>query len=417
MRPKLNRLSISLLLALGVFFVSEEVEAQTSRPSEDNGVLIEWVVRTPASTRKDATVYIIGSPVELGAWGSPGKALTRRADGAHAISVRLPRGRAIDYKITRGSWDTVEKGSKGEEIANRRLDVEKQSVVEITVGSWAAESNDPATSRPSPASRRTGTIRTHDRFKSKALSNERILWVWLPPDYETSKNARYPVLYMHDGQNLFDSTTAFIGIEWGADETADRLIRAGRIPPIIIVGIANTPDRMGEYTPWVDESRNSGGKGDAYARFLIDEVKPFIDQSYRTKSDRMNTAVAGSSLGGLISLHLALTHPEVFSKCAAISPSLMWADGRMLREIEAKPSSLKGVRLWFDMGTREGRQIESFNSATKWTRQLATALEKGGLKPDVDYRYLEVEGGEHNEAVWAARLDQILVFLFSQNDR
>jgi predicted alpha/beta superfamily hydrolase len=255
-------------------------------------------------------------------------------------------------------------------------------------------------------------IRTHDHFKSKALTNERTLWVWLPPDYETKQDQRYPVLYMHDGQNLFDAATAFIGIEWGADETADRLIRAGKIPPIIIVGIANTPDRMSEYTPWVDKTRKSGGRGEAYAKFLIDEVKPFIDKTYRTQPDRMNTGVAGSSLGGLISLHLVMTHPETFSKCAAISPALMWADGRIMKDIEATPARLKGVRLWFDMGTREGRQIETFSSAAEWTRRLARTLEGGGLKSGADFRYLEVEGGEHNEAAWAVRFDQVLMFLF-----
>ena len=382
-----------------------------SKEARDS-VTIEWVVQVPKDTPKDSALFVIGSPAELGAWNPPGHALVRRADGAFTARARFKPGVTVEYKITRGSWETVEKGPNGEEIANRVLKVEKDAVIEIEIASWAASSNHKPTSRAAASSRRTGMIRTHEHFKSKALSNERTLWVWLPPDYETNKEQRYPVLYMHDGQNLFDAATAFIGIEWGADETADRLIRAGKILPLIIVGIANTPDRMSEYTPWVDDSRKSGGKGDAYAKFLIDEVKPFIDKTYRTKPDRTNTGVAGSSLGGLISLHIAMTHPETFSKCAAISPALMWADGRIMKNIEAKPDGLKGMRLWFDMGTREGRQIESFSSAVGWTRRLAKSLDGGGLKPGVDYRYMEVEGGEHNEGAWAARFDQILDFLY-----
>lgn len=388
------------------------VLAQTSQHVPVDTVTIEWVVRVPEKTPPDATLYIIGSAAELGAWQPPGSPLARRSDGRFTARVKLPRGLTVEYKVTKGSWDGVEKGPNGEEIANRTFRADKDSTVDIEVASWAGGSASSPAGRPAVVSRRTGTVHAHERFDSKSLSNQRTIWVWLPPGYEKDKNQRYPVLYMHDGQNLFDSATAFIGIEWGVDETAEQLVRAGRIPPIIVVGIANTPDRMSEYTPWPDKTRPSGGRGDLYARFLLDEVKPFVDKTYRTKPDRANTAVAGSSLGGLISLHLAMTHPEVFSKCAAVSPALMWADGRILKDIEAEPDRLKGVRLWFDMGTREGRQIETFGSAVKWTQRLAKTLDANGLKAGLEYQYLEVEGGEHNEASWAARLDQILIFLF-----
>src|SRR5258705_10465824 len=148
--------------------------------------------------------------------------------------------------------------------------------------------------------------------------------VYLPPGYEASKRKSYSVFYLHDGQNLFDGATSFIpGQEWRVDETAQRLIDAGKIEPLIIVGINNAgKDRIDEYTPAADAKYKAGGKANLYGRMLVEELKPFIDAHYRTRQGAAHTGVGGSSLGGLVSLYLSLKYPRVFGRAAVVSPSV-----------------------------------------------------------------------------------------------
>src|SRR5215213_8100519 len=195
-----------------------------------------------------------------------------------------------------------------------------RGVMQIDPGTTADESQRPGARRvrrprvaePLPSH---GDFRFHRQFASRRLGNKRTLCVYLPPGYFLRPQQRYPVLYLHDGQNIFDASTAAFGVEWGAADTADRLIGEGRITPLIIVGIYNTPERMDEYTPHRDPQRRVGGRGLHYARFVADEVKPFIDHQYRTLAGREYTAVAGSSLGGLISLAIAWQHRDRFGMC------------------------------------------------------------------------------------------------------
>ncbi len=393
-------------------------------------VPVEFVVRLPPDAGADAKVYLAGGAAALGGWRADGVALARTEDGRYRGSVLLPEGATIEYKITAGSWQTVERDASGRDIPNRTLIVRSGETVEIVVAAWASAPGRAGASKstipPAAGAARprkqtmTGDIRHHAGFRSKHLGNDRTVVVYLPPDYrtETAKDRRYPVLYMHDGQNLFDAATSFLGIEWQADEHAERLIRAGRIEPVIIVGIYNTPDRMNEYTPWPDAGRNAGGRGDLYARFVVEEVKPFVDREYRTLPDRRHTAVAGSSLGGLISLHMARRHPDVFSMCGVISPALMWADRRILKEIESDAAAgaqwLSKARFWVDMGTAEGRQIDTFSRAITDTRLLISHFDRAGLAPGRNYYYQEVYEGEHNEAAWAARFDKVLLYFFAK---
>ena len=160
-----------------------------------------------------------------------------------------------------------------------------------------------------------GNLRYFRKFPSQYLGNERDLVVWLPPGYETEVDTRYPVIYAQDGQNLFDPATAFAGVDWGLHKTAETLLQRESIQPFMIVGLWNTPARIEEYTP---------RRGRRYAKFIMREVKPFIDAHFRTLPQRETTALLGSSLGGLISFYLAWWHPEVFSMAACISASWMW---------------------------------------------------------------------------------------------
>ena len=258
----------------------------------------------------------------------------------------------------------------------------------------------------------TGDIRHHKKFHSKILSNDRDVIVYLPPGYETDTNKRYPVFYMHDGQNLFDGATSFIpGQEWRVDETAEALIRAGRIEPLIIVGINNAgTDRVNEYTPTQDLKYKAGGKGDLYGRFLVEELKPFIDKSYRTKKGASHTGIGGSSLGGLISMYLGLRYPNVFSRIAVVSPSVWWANNQILQYTEAQPK--RPLRIWLDIGTKEGRDAPDAQRTVDGARLLKEALMKKGWQSGTDLKYMEAENAEHNERAWAARAEQILEFLF-----
>ncbi len=254
-----------------------------------------------------------------------------------------------------------------------------------------------------------GTLRLHRRFAARVLGNQRDLVVWLPPGMD-GRRRRHPVVYFQDGQNLFDPLTAFLGQAWHAGRTAAELIRAGELDAPIMVGIYNTGfARMDEYAPtrgefagWDGETCRSRGRARAYARFVATEVKPFIDARYPTRPGAADTAIAGSSMGGLVALYAALWHPRVFGAAGVMSPSAWWDDGAPMRFVEGlkkKPA----VRLWLDTGTAE----PGWENA----RRLREALTARGWREGDDLHYLEVDGAEHNEAAWAARTGPMLQWM------
>jgi len=259
----------------------------------------------------------------------------------------------------------------------------------------------------------TGDVRLHKSFHSAILNNDRDVIVYLPPGYDADTKKRYPVFYMHDGQNLFDGATSYIpGQEWRADEVAQSLIAAGKIESLIIVGVYNAgAERVNEYTAAADPKYKAGGKADLYGRFLVEELKPFIDKTYRTKRDAKNTGLGGSSLGGLISLYLGLKYPTVFTRIAVVSPSVWWADNQIVRYTENQTRK-PPLRIWLDIGTKEGRDAKEAKSTVDGARLLKQTLVRKGWEEGKDFRYFEAEGAEHNEKAWAARIDQILEFLF-----
>lgn len=250
-------------------------------------------------------------------------------------------------------------------------------------------------------------LRAHRRFRSSFLARERDVLVYLPPGYDDDEARRYPVLYLHDGQNLFDGATSFIrGQDWRVGQTARALITSGLVEPLIIVGIYNAGDqRVEEYTPVADRRFKVGGKADLYGRFIVEELKPFLDSQYRTAPAAGHTGLGGSSLGGLVSLYLGLRYPEVFGKLAVISPSVWWGGRAILRDVAAL-GRRPPTRIWLDMGTAEGPR------AAPDARALRDALVGKGWSLDADLKYLEVAGGRHDEAAWAKRVDPVLRFLF-----
>jgi len=374
-------------------------------------VTLEIVVTVPLGTPEADKVYVSGNVDALGRWSPAGLLLERAEDGTRRAKVQVAKGSELELKVTRGTWRTVEQDASGRDIPNRTHRAEKDGRLEIRVEGWCTGAVKP---RPPTI---TGDVRIHERVASKLLGNERTVRVYLPPAYASGGDARYSVLYLHDGQNAFDAATSAFGVEWGADETAERLIRAGRIRPVIIVAADNNARRMDEYTPSRMESRSAGGKGDLYVRFLAEELKPFIDATYRTRTEREHTAVAGSSLGGLISLYAVQKAPETFGSCAALSPYLGWDDSKLLRDWRAQTPAAGSLRVWLDMGTLEGFADEppgALSPHIQRCRELVDVLLVSGWLPGRDYYYLEVAQGKHDEAAWAARLDKVLLFLFGK---
>jgi predicted alpha/beta superfamily hydrolase len=257
-----------------------------------------------------------------------------------------------------------------------------------------------------------GRICRHSRFPSRYLSTPRDLAVYLPPGYDPAGSTTYPVLYLQDGQNLFDPATAYFGQDWGADIAADTLIERGAIEPLLIVGVYNTGvRRISEYTPTKDDRRRKGGKAERYAQMLARELKPFIDQRYRTRRGARDTGVGGSSLGGLVSLETGLLFPRIFGRLAIVSPSVWWHNRSILDVVRAY-SAGQHARIWLDAGTEEG---DSPQQVVADLQLLRDALLQKGWREGVDLRSEIFPGAGHNERAWGARFGDVLQYLFPRN--
>ncbi|HET9088337.1 MAG TPA: alpha/beta hydrolase-fold protein [Acidobacteriaceae bacterium] len=248
-------------------------------------------------------------------------------------------------------------------------------------------------------------LRLHRNFHSSVLPDDRDLIVYLPAEYDRTRRA-YPVLYLHDGQNLFDGNTSYIaGRTWDVHETADSLIASGEVEPLIIVGIYNTGEhRIREYTP-TNDPKYGGGEANLYGRMLIEEIKPFIDRTYRTMEGPQHTGLGGSSLGGLVTLYLGILRPDTFGRLAVLSPSVWW-DAKSILKFITEATPIPRPRIWLDMGTREGKRT------LQDTEVLHDLLVKQGWRDGVDLMYMQVPGGTHDESAWAARVGPFLQFLF-----
>lgn len=243
-----------------------------------------------------------------------------------------------------------------------------------------------------------GKVSIVEGFESPQLNNKRALRIYLPPSYQENKRKRYPVLYMHDGQNLFDAKTAAFGVEWGVDETINRLIAAGKMDEIIVVGIDNTQDRIPEYTPCCDP-KYGGGRLDAYRKFIVDTVKPYVDRSYRTLPRREHSAIMGSSLGGIASVYIAQKEPHIFSKAGGVSSSFWWNRGILTQAPPRVP-----VKFYIDAGTRDDGLPD--------TTRMRDALLGAGYTDGTDLYFHAADGGSHNETSWAARVELPLTWFF-----
>ncbi|NUM71294.1 MAG: alpha/beta hydrolase, partial [Ignavibacteriaceae bacterium] len=235
------------------------------------------------------------------------------------------------------------------------------------------------------------------RFRSRYSLAERDIIVWLPPSYKKNTDKNYPVLYMHDGQNLMDPYTSFAGQDWRVDETVTRLIKANLINEIIVVGIYNTHDRLEEYS--------NGERGNNYRKFITEELKHFIDSNFRTMQGRENTAIMGSSMGGLCSFYTAWDYPGVFSMAGCLSSSFYFNEDNIFKMIESYKGEKKNIRLYIDSG-EDGK---------KDAQKMYCLLTSKGLVLGDDMDYYYDRGAGHNEAAWANRLARPLIYFFGKH--
>ena len=249
-------------------------------------------------------------------------------------------------------------------------------------------------------------LHLHTQFASSLIDEKHDFIVYVPQAFRDDPHRFFPVLYLHDGQNLFDPETSFIkGNYWRVGEAADAMISAGEVEPLVIVGIYNAgARRINEYTP-LEDRRLGGGNADAYGQMLVEDLRPFVAHHYRTLAGAENCGMGGSSLGGLVTMYLGMRYPNVYGKLAVLSPSVWWRDRVILKHVEQIPRKT-GQRIWLDIGTNEGRR------AMPDVRALKRMLVKKGWRIGKDLEYREIQGGQHSEYAWAERVGPMLKFLF-----
>ncbi len=360
---------------------------------------VTFIVQSlPANTPAQDNLYIAG---DFTGW-SPGLSqymLQKNENGKWSITLPAQAaGTVIQFKFTRGTWTTVEKDAAGNEMANRTYTFGGNSSVEITISNWA----DIAGSTSTAAS---NVKIMSNNFAMPQLGRTRRVWIYFPPDYETSGKS-YPVLYMHDGQNLFDASTSFAG-EWEVDETLNILAAQGKHVPIVI-GIDNGIDRIAEYTPWTN-TEYGGGDGDKYIQFIVETLKPYIDQHYRTLPDRENTGIMGSSLGGLISHYGSVKYQEVFSKAGLFSPSYWFSDNIW----SFTHTTGKQKEMWFYQlcGSNEGSNLTESENVVNDMKRMNDSLVSLGFGQNNIFNKV-VAGGQHNEKLWREAFGAAYLWLF-----
>jgi alpha-glucosidase len=353
------------------------------------------LVSIPLNTPADAEIFFAGS---IQGWspGSPAWKLTKGGDGIYSITIPEGTG-TVQYKFTLGGWDKVEKGPSGEEIANRTFTFNgSPQTINLTVASWAG----------APVSTAASNVQImSNSFNMPQLGRTRRIWLYLPPDYNTTSK-RYPVIYMQDGQNLFDNATAFSG-EWQVDETLNQLHNQGNYGAIV-VGIDNGgAQRLNEYSPW-NNSQYGGGQGDAYINFIVQTLKPHIDANYRTLEGAENTCLFGSSMGGLIALYGAAKFPEVFGKVGSFSPAYWFTLTNLNQFILNNTANIGGMRIAHVAG-----QNESATMVTHLNQVTENLLTKGLLSTNSNIK-IDADG-THSEAYWRREFGAAYQWLFASS--
>ena len=301
----------------------------------------------PTSTPVSDQIYICGS-FNNWAVGDAASIMQVQQNGTRQIVLTNVSG-TIEFKFNRGNWDTPEGTTVSGFLPNRTYNTANGATLNLTIAGW----EDLPSGGTSTANANVQILSTN--FFMPELNRYRKIWLYLPNDYTTATTKEYPILYMHDAQNLFDQNTSFSG-EWQVDETLAALQSQGNYGAIV-VGIDNgASERINEYSPWVN-AQYGGGQGDEYIDFIKNTLKPYIDANYRTKTDAQNTALFGSSMGALISLYGVAAYPQTFGKAGIFSPSIWFSKTNVLNFINSKNFANTPLRLYFLGGTTESTSM------------------------------------------------------------
>ncbi|SET12665.1 alpha/beta hydrolase-fold protein [Hymenobacter actinosclerus] len=349
------------------------------------------VTAVPAATPAADKLYLAGS---FNGWtpGSPAYALVRQPDGSYELLLPASLTGPVEFKFTRGSWASVETDAAGQDVANRRQTLSGAPVtLNLTVAGWKDLSGTgPVTCQSTALQPNVRVI--SETFAMPQLGRTRRIWVYLPNDYAMAPGKRYPVLYMHDGQNVFDACTSFSG-EWGVDETLSQLQAQGLdATGSIVVAVDNGgSERLNELSPW-NNPQYGGGQGDKYVDFMVQTLKPYIDANYRTLTGREFTGVAGSSMGGLISTYAALKYPLVYGRVGVFSPAFWFAEQPLFTYLRQHPPR-PDTRFYFVAGATESATMAPL------MRAVHDSLAKAGV-PAANLSYRAVPDGQHAEWFW-----------------
>ena len=366
---------------------------------------IELSVTVPADT---PTLYLTGNIDFLGPWDP--NALAMQGEGRErSATIRMPTGYDLEYKFTLGSWHQEASDPNGLAPPNHRLTVSGDHKVSHEI---VAFKEDPTVYIADwENSGVLGTLVYWQDVESAFLTEKRHVEIWLPPGYGDEPDLRYRVIYMHDGQNLFDPRIANTGVDWGVDEAMMRGVESGNFDPAIVVGAWSSSERTAEYSPWHHAPN--------YARFLIEELMPRVNAQFRTMTGPENTSTMGSSMGGLLSYYLVKNHPDVFGACGCVSAHFLFAEALVdesadttpyiIRDIANDDTVPKGVRFSFDFGTTtlDATYEQDHQPVREW-------LLEQGLVEGQDFQMRKYEGAAHSEYSWRARVEDQLEWLLGR---
>lgn len=342
----------------------------------------------------EENIFISGNQFKLGNWQPGAVSLNKINDSTWMNSFSFIKGEELEFKFTKGKWDNEALNADGTVPANNSLTVNYDSTLSFRISNWKDGSI------VSIKGQITGKVEYIRDVTYSGLEPRDII-IWLPPSYDSLQSKTYPVLYMHDGQNVFDPLTSSFQVDWQLDETADSLIMAGDIEEIIIVGIYNTFNRYAEYSP--------NDTGYLYMKFIVEELKPMIDKNYRTKPGREYTATGGASMGGLISFMLAWEHYETFSMAACLSPAFLYRNFDYVRTVSGFEGDKKPIKLYIDNG---GVALE--NVLQPGIDMMLEALSEKGFIQGADLIWFKDENAVHSENAWAERSWRFLKMFFGK---